>query len=78
MKSATRWALRQSTDGYLYECQPCGGRYSIGPSALIHVANGQAPDDLLAAVRASIARGEVPRVAIVGGQWQPLEVMGRQ
>ncbi|MGN5477687.1 hypothetical protein ACTMU2_14390 [Cupriavidus basilensis] len=42
------------------------------------MANGQAPADLQTAVRAYIARGDVPRVAIVGGHRQPLEIVGSQ
>ncbi|MFS8934690.1 hypothetical protein [Cupriavidus taiwanensis] len=74
---AERWALPRG-DGYLYECPACGGRYSIAPSAISHAESDGGHPDLLAAVRACIARGDLPRVAIVGDQWQPLEVIGRQ
>lgn len=75
--SATRQELRRG-DGFRYDCPACGGRFEIGPSALNRAEKGQVHPDLPAAVRQFIARGEVPRVAIVGGQWQPLEVVGRQ
>lgn len=74
---AKRRPLRSSSDGYLYDCAACGGRYSIGLSALSHAESGQAHPDILPAVRSCLAHGDLPRVAIVGGPWQPLEIIGR-
>ncbi|AAP86128.1 Transcription factor zinc-finger domain-containing protein (plasmid) [Cupriavidus necator H16] len=75
---ASRWALRQSSDGYMYDCPACGGRYSIGTSALARAKNGEVPPGLLADVRHAIARGDIPRVGRTASEWHPLDVVGRQ
>ncbi len=75
---AWRQPERQSTDGYLYDCPACGGRYSIGKTAATRASNGEAPSSLLAELRRLIANGDFPRVEYTAGEWQPLAVVGRQ
>lgn len=75
---AERRALHQSTDGYLYDCPACGGRYSIGITAAKRAAKGEAPIGLLADLRHRIANGELPRVEYTAGEWQPLKPVGHQ
>lgn len=73
---AQRQALRQRTDGFMYDCPACGGRYSIGTGALSNVA--KAPGTLLEEVRRHIANGDLPRIAFTASEWQQPEVIGRQ
>jgi len=73
---ASRWALPLSTDGYLYDCPACGGRYSISTSALARAKDF--PPGLLADVRQVIARGDIPRVGRTWAEWHPLDIIGRQ
>ncbi|SPA23691.1 conserved hypothetical protein [Cupriavidus taiwanensis] len=55
------------------------GRYSIGKTALKRATNDRVPPDLLQAMRQVIARGDIPRVAVIGGIWEwPPQMMGRQ
>lgn len=75
---ASRRALRQSSDGYMYDCPACGGRYSIGTAALARAKNGDLPPGLRADVREVIARGAIPRIGRTAGEWHPLDVVGRQ
>jgi len=75
---AERWVLRRSSDGYMYDCPACRGRYSIGHSALSRATKGEVPPDLLPRVRQHIATGDIPRIALTAGQWQPVGIVGRQ
>ncbi len=74
---ASRWALQQRSDGHMYNCPVCGGRYSIGTAALTRANDKGVPAALLGDVRRVIARGDLPRVGRIASDWQ-IEVVGRQ
>lgn len=64
---ATRKTL--AADGYLYDCPACGGRYAANAMAVAAAQGGLATEDVRQKVRATIARGDLPKVGFVDSEW---------